>query len=595
MWTFRLVAHHLVADPTLERTPTVRVYASPETVTVTTTTVDDDTVDDDTVDRAVQHVHVTVPSSTTPTWPTRAVFGVDLYTSTLNADRRPCRVRAAYETWDLYDLLHQPVGTTVPGTLHNACRRRTAANQGRVTLTVVTSSPSPCPRRNRPLDHAAFHHGTAQSLTHLARLTPSHPSLEHMLAPVFQSRTAAVPGIGFWRRPPLRISESAAVHVLDVVLARHQHVDRAPFAAWSITDAAVVLADFCSCYPASCPYMADVYPDHGRLCPYESFDDLFARGAGDCEDFSAAMVAVFHAVRFGDGRTWQVPALRHLVRVSTHYLAVSVLAAVTHPSYTAAADGGGIDRPWAAHMYTRYVPVTTWCRKAGLDSSSSTSTSTLLLPEFIGEGTAAVALAPASKGPVDTFATRLRTGGLPPGYDVVSTPVWGDPHGFYRRDVHAYTPYFWARDGHDTSVTVPWFFSFVHASQPHVYGTTFGDAAYALHVHPGMDADARHRLDDAMALEAPSPPWTAPGPVTSTAAMTWPGAATATAAETTLPDHTRRAVVVCSTPDATARTVFDTIVAREGAYVHVAAVETFCAGAPPQVRLDVRVREEKKV
>ena len=70
-------------------------------------------------------------------------------------------------------------------------------------------------------------------------------------------------------------------------------------------------------------------------------------------------------------------------------------------------------------------------------------------------------------------------------------------------------------------------------------------------------------------------------------------AATATAAETTLPDHTRRAVVVCSTPDATARTVFDTIVAREGAYVHVATVETFCAGAPPQVRLDVRVREKE--
>lgn len=275
MWTLYVSATRPPVPSALETNPDIHVYASaPAVVTVTP--------DPSTSWRRT--VHVRLPAG--EPCPPHAVFGVDLYTSIPNSEGRACRVRTAYETFDLYRLLHAVTQADMVGTLHNRCRP--VADQANLAIHVVVAARPPdavmkgLPSRSAPVDHAAFTRCTTHTLRDLARLTPSHPSLRTMLAPVFTGRTGVYPGIAYWRRPSLVVTERAARHLLDVVLARRrtrpEPVPAGPFAAWSIPDAAAVMADFCTCYPASMPYIADVYPDHqGHMCSYESFDDLFTR------------------------------------------------------------------------------------------------------------------------------------------------------------------------------------------------------------------------------------------------------------------------------------------------------------------------------
>lgn len=297
------------------------------------------------------------------------------------------------------------------------------------------------------------------------------------------------------------------------------------------------------------------------------------------------MVSMFHALRFG-GFAWQDPDLRHLVRTSTHYVAASVLAAVTHPSFQQTRVAS--TRPWAAHMYTKYIPLAQLCARAGLPGTFA-PWETTDLREFVGEGTAAVAtdFQPAEQAPTSSssFAAHLDTT-LPPGYAVEVSCRWGDPNGFYVRDVHLYTPFFWQRDGLTTTDPVPCFLSYVDAKRPSLYGTPFGDPTARFHVHPGVGAADRRRIDTIMALEAPSPfldvsaVKTVPDQVVrSAAAFGDAGSNAATDGDT--------CTIFCSTPDPALRSTFHEVLRGAGAAVRSTTVETFVDGSVPQVRLEV--------
>jgi hypothetical protein len=89
-------------------------------------------------------------------------------------------------------------------------------------------------------------------------------------------------------------------------------------------------------------------------------------------------------------------------------------------------------------------------------------------------------------------------------------------------------------------------------------------------------------MDAAMALEAPSPAWTAPD-ATNAPAYTLP----ASILHAGPPPTTPGASVVCSTPDPAAKEAFVAALRRCNARVARVTVETFCAGTPAQVWLDV--------
>ena len=235
------------------------------------------------------------------------------------------------------------------------------------------------------------------------------------------------------------------------------------------------------------------------------------------------------------------------------------------------------------------MPLAAFCRRAGLPGPPAHPDATGLA-EFVGEGTAAVATEFRAAGAGNTsLAARLEAAALPSGYDVQAVPAWGDPDGFYRHDVHAYTPFFWHRDGAAADVPSPTFFSFVDAARPTVYGVPFGAPAYRLHVHPPATAAERHRIDAAMALEAPSPVLDAHhvGADGARAFVAAAGFDAATAADADAADGDT-ATVFCTTPDPAASAAFRAALARVGARVVRTEVETFVDGSVPQVRLDVR-------
>jgi hypothetical protein len=411
---------------------------------------------------------------------------------------------------------------------------------------------------------------------------------------VFSSRTIDMPAVAFWMKPVV-VAPACAKHMLTVVLRRRGMTD-ADFETATHGDVAGVLAEWCTALPSSLPYLEDVYAFEGSRHAYESFDDIFARGSGDCEDFSRGMCALFEAAR--GASSWRDASLRRLHAMAQRYVPVAVLSTVASMAYDplAAATDDGHER---AHMYTRFVPRASFhrmVRRGANDAAAAAlfpTASTFApwehdLPTFVGEGTARVGVdfrARSAHEPAD----QRKCASLPSGFTRYQDLSFDDgPSGFYRRDVHLLTGHFAALG--QSGQGCPAFFSLTNAEG--AYGVDFGswDNGPGLKPATGIEASELATIRSLMALEQPSPVLLAPRcRTTAGLAEQWAtntGWLSAGRGATGSP--TRRGIdFFCTTPDQMSSQVFSHVIRElyNSRGSPIVTTESFATNFPPQLRI----------
>jgi len=258
-------------------------------------------------------------------------------------------------------------------------------------------------------------------------------------------------------------------------------------------------AECCCAYPCSCTYISDYYTKQNAKIPFESFDDLFIRQAGDCEDLSKAICKIFEHIRFS---TWTRPLALAMQKISKLYLACSILGAVARPSYAGAHSGGGTDV--AAHMFVQLIPqymMNQWCPSLQLDSHATHKDLRILVCEGTGH------VCPNFFNHHDEHHTSLvlSSCNFPSNIERMSYPKI--QNSFYKMNIHAYTNTLF-RLGQNIG-----HFTFMKNG---TYGVPFRDCMHAstdisLHPHPGLPASIRPLVDAILKHEHPSPGLSIPG------------------------------------------------------------------------------------
>lgn len=145
--------------------------------------------------------------------------------------------------------------------------------------------------------------------------------------------------------------------------------------------------EMCS-YVVNCyPYIQDYYvdPKSGDKIGFESFDHLFVRKAGDCEDSAlgtAQLYSTLQEMRFSDA------TMQRLQLVAQQFVPCAVLGIVNKTAY-----GYDNNVHQQAHMYSKIIPRTKFLEAAGYDVSESQQTPwSGALFSWAGEGTAPVSV-----------------------------------------------------------------------------------------------------------------------------------------------------------------------------------------------------------
>lgn len=164
-------------------------------------------------------------------------------------------------------------------------------------------------------------------------------------------------------------------HMMEHVLyinsfdeAKLVQIARAQFAVGTVkyiknfTYITFVLAEMLSFYSNCCPYVGD-FLHHGSYMPgngnskqkvmIESFDDLFRRRSGDCEDLARAtgmFINWFRKIRTSEREHGLLHYLHMTLEV---YVDMGVLANVTSAALN---DGNEDESKWGAHMYGILIP-----------------------------------------------------------------------------------------------------------------------------------------------------------------------------------------------------------------------------------------------
>ena len=139
-------------------------------------------------------------------------------------------------------------------------------------------------------------------------------------------------------------------------------------------------------YAVNCyPYIQDYYidPTRGEKIAFESFDHLFVRKAGDCEDSALGIVqlySTFQEMYFADA------FMKDLQAVAKLYVPCAVLGIVNKTAY-----GYDNNIHKQAHMYTKIIPAVTFMNACGKDLVEASEWCRNLYP-WLGEGTAPVAV-----------------------------------------------------------------------------------------------------------------------------------------------------------------------------------------------------------
>lgn len=163
---------------------------------------------------------------------------------------------------------------------------------------------------------------------------------------------------------------------------------------------AALTLELCT-YVVNCyPYIQDYYidPARGDKIAFESFDHLFVRCAGDCEDSGLGIVqlySTFQTTYFAD------PFMRDLQSVAKLYVPCAVLGIVNKTAY-----GYDNNVHQQAHMYSKIIPVVTFMAACGSDDMVDAAEWCKNLYPWLGEGTAPVAVTTSAENNI-RLAGRL--------------------------------------------------------------------------------------------------------------------------------------------------------------------------------------------
>jgi hypothetical protein len=494
-------------------------------------------------------------------------------------EKRPTgRIRTAYATLDQYAVVNAPAGATFQLDFQNRCIDE-GFHKGSAALVVVKPAaaaevPTSWPASSADLPR--FDDVIERINAPLRSMEPLREVMQGIRADSYQSRLVELPAAAYWMSN-VDMTEKCAKRILKMVCARR--AVQTPFLLLRLEHAAEVLAEFCTALPASMPYMSDVYCNEDKQIAYESFDNLFLRRAGDCEDFACAMSGIFDALRFRGG-CWADPDLVRLHEVSKHYMAVSVLGAVSAPSFQAGDDDG-----IGAHMYVKYVPVDEFyrrCEGAELPTIDIPKHDGGRLPTFIGEGTSEVHVLPTMSLDVqrqEEEATR-KASMLPAGYTRLAKACFGTQRGFYKYDVHCFTNYFFEQT-RGTALAVPAYFSFFTNDK---YGCNISSQHGKIYAHGTLSAPEVHAMRQIMALECPTPILDVPTSPSHQNKFTLP-----TRSEPSSPRPYRKPrTFFCTTPDEGQRAAFIDYLRKYEPRAKVSCTEElFVRGIKPQFRITI--------
>lgn len=233
------------------------------------------------------------------------------------------------------------------------------------------------------------------------QITPSCDFVSRVHAPVWHTRSVPLPGQAYFFNLHETIAPTEAFYksLIKAVMARRNISSSAVYKVYEAQveehgeDVSSSFHQLCSAVAEMATLPATYYPyvqdyiyepvgaTHSRHKAFESFDDLFQREAGDCEDMARAINQVFTGLQRG---TFKDKMVRAFQNISNLYVPAACLGMVAAPAHTAAAGNGH-----AAHMYTKFFPKAVFYKKAGFPLTEASAWS-YNLKTWVGEGTAPV-------------------------------------------------------------------------------------------------------------------------------------------------------------------------------------------------------------
>jgi len=200
-------------------------------------------------------------------------------------------------------------------------------------------------------------------------LRSTNKFLKRVHAPLFNGRVSPMPGFAYVMNATELPASDAWFHryyshALERLGLTDEFVQRKIHEQYKNKDQKLIVEGFHDCclllttmvsLTAACyPYESDFFVDSGRKKPFESFDNIFIRRAGDCEDFARGMHFVLSSFqnRSFDKNKWG--GMASLNRLSKLYLSGIILAEVSTPQH-----GGVVNifKSRQAHMYTQIFPI----------------------------------------------------------------------------------------------------------------------------------------------------------------------------------------------------------------------------------------------
>lgn len=448
--------------------------------------------------------------------PASTIVGVDLFVEESNAAGVWCWQRVGSASIYASDLRRR--GTAESPFKHQSSQLTQGGVVASARFTSDLRFAPPLPHEWVPSQQAsvsALLEAYVRAETDDLTLEPSAEFLRRVHAPRHYARVAPLPGAAFWMgTPALKADEAWCAHWLKVVCRRHDRTtdwvtqsvvdqfDRVDAASDAFHEVCSMVCEAACGVVNSVAYVSDWVPSRGaRLC-CESFDEVFVRRSGDCEDGAKGIVEVLRC--FQDG-AWTTPLLLAVQRVCGLYVPCGVLGMVNAPTVR-----NGAKQAFQAHMFMNWIPVDRFNAMAGIDAPPSRLPWTRHLRALNGEGTGHV---DPSVRPYGAVAPELvevertaRCQRLPPFVDRMLRPSILGGGGFYHMHAHLYTNELLRRG----QTSAPAAFSFVRRSAPGFYGVAYadvmrGDEDVALVPHRPLDEDVVSAIRHVLALEHPLP------------------------------------------------------------------------------------------
>jgi len=423
---------------------------------------------------------------------TRAFFS--LFVHTMNGQGQWCRMHKATGNIPLKDL--SDCGTL--GKKVHMRNKNAKIKVGEVVVTncdgiipdMVSDSTFTDPKKLALIDMAFATLAKREMLrfTGWSALDADSEFVTHVHAPFYRGQIVSFPGFGYVMcGSPLMADEDWYINVIAEAVSRHAVEPQAASAhirarlGMGKSDKDVtrmfhehgvkMLATMASIVVCCYPYETDFYVKDGTKESFESFDDIFVRCAGDCEDYGRGVVVFLSAFRDFKFRQSNAYAKlgEDLQEVSKLYVNGVVLATVAQNSH-----GFSVNKSRQAHMYAQMIPRKQFLERILLSGAPKNHDSWRMgkdkgtkwfqahgvenpevpwlndLRSYVVEGTAPVAPFTAvafeeefkDEDKVQTeMKARKAARGMPKGLERIYRPSWAvTPDAFYQLGVHFYTP-----------------------------------------------------------------------------------------------------------------------------------------------------------